>query len=258
MTDETRTYAGVHLTGKMFLYKQPEPLTPEEHGELGLTPPARPFDHVKSERAIPLTVAEFVNAQRHYPIVFLSMDDPVPLAIVGVNENENLFVDENGMWDPLSYVPAYLRCYPFTLALHGQDEKPVAVIVDRAAEAVSEDAEYPFFVDGEVSPQTKQMIDFCAAYQRERRRTADFCKRLIELDLLTLQKASYSNEGHAEPIPLPDHISIDLDKLNELPADTIVDLHRNGFLASIYVQHYSRENWRYLITRHELNERKSV
>ena len=47
------------------------------------------------------------------PIVFSQGDDAVPLALMGLNEGVNVFVDEEGqLRDPYIYVPAYVRRYP--------------------------------------------------------------------------------------------------------------------------------------------------
>ena len=48
----------------------------------------RPIDSAKfmeGQHAVPLTVEEFVMASRHFPIIFSSGDNPVPLALMGLN-----------------------------------------------------------------------------------------------------------------------------------------------------------------------------
>ena len=60
--------------------------------------------------AIPATVEEFALLQRHYPIVFSTGDNPVPLALMGLNEGINVYLDENGRNEDIHlYIPAYLR-----------------------------------------------------------------------------------------------------------------------------------------------------
>jgi len=77
VADEQQGNPLASMAGKKFLYKQPEILTYESHGKLGITPSEQPFDFVKNERAIPLTMVEISSAQRHYPIVFSNVDNPV-------------------------------------------------------------------------------------------------------------------------------------------------------------------------------------
>lgn len=256
---ETSIFAETNLThipktaltdstsGKMFLYEQPELLSPEEHGALGVTPPELPFEHAAGVRALPLTVPEFSSAQRHYPIVFSALENPIPLAVVGVFEDVNLFVTD-GQWDPTSYLPSYLRCHPFAFASAEQDK--VAVVIDRAAAAVTENPKFPFFEDGKPTQQTAQMMRFCLQFEAERQRTAAFCKKLTDLALLTTRQVTYKPDESSDEKTLGGFIGIDTDKLNELDAETVHELHRSGVLPAIYLQLHSLENWRSLITRH--------
>lgn len=247
MTEIKQNGASDTVGGSKFLYEQPELLSIEDHGALGFTPQDNPFEYVKTIRAVPLTMVEIGSAQRHYPVIFSRMEDPVPLAILGLSEDVNLFVDDNGEWESMCYLPSYLRCYPFTFT-KAQDGS-LAVVVDRAAASVTENPQYPFFVDGEISEHTKSLMEFCAQYERERKRTKDFCDKLLELELLAPQRTTYTPDGSTEPQTLADYVGIDIKKLNSLESDVIWDLHSNGHLAPSYLQLYSVENWRYLKTR---------
>ena len=248
MTEEAIQATG-KVTGKMFLYQEPELLTPETHGSMGLTPPDRPYDFVRDERVVPLTLTEFFTAQRHYPIIFSNMENPLPLAVLGVLEDKNLFVDENGQWDPMCWIPMYLRCYPFAFATEGQGR--VAVVVDRAAAAVSENPTYPFFDGDKASEHTEALMQLCAKYDVERQKTIAYCQKLKDLELLTPLGASYTPTQGSEPEPLAEYIGIDVQKLDGLPSEDVYELHKSGFLSAIYLQHYSLENWRHLMARRE-------
>lgn len=241
------------VSGNMFLYRDPELLTPETHGSMGFTPAARPFDFVKAERAIPLTMTEFNSAQRSYPIIFSNIENPLPLAVVGLLDDSNLYVDEQGNWDPMCYVPTYLRCYPFAFATEGGGR--IAVVVDRSADSVSENPQYPFFVGDKISEHADALMRLCAQYDMERRRTVDFCSKLRDLELLTPLRATYTPDGSTEPEPLAEYVGIDIERLNALDKDEVFELHRTGYLSAIYLQHYSLENWRHLMARRESQSR---
>ena len=248
MTDTNGPGASAPVGGKMYLYERPEVLTKEDHGILGFTKPEKPFEHFKSARAIPLTLTEFGSAQRHFPIIYSNLESPMPLAIVGLTEELNLFVDDTGEWDQMCYLPSYLRCYPFAFA--AEQEGRMAVVVDRAAPSVTDDPEFPFFVNDEISEHTEALMKFCAQYEAERKRTKEFCHKLLELDLLARQRATHKPEGSAESLPLADYVSVDIEKLNNLESNVIFDLHKAGQLSAIYLQLYSLENWRHLMARH--------
>src|SRR3546814_5217323 len=63
-----------------------------------------------------MTIDEFVQAQRFLPIVFSAGANPVPLGLMGLNEGINTFTDDEGKLRGPTYVPAYVRRYPFMLA----------------------------------------------------------------------------------------------------------------------------------------------
>ena len=75
-------------------YKDLMPLNSRDHGKFR----ARTVDRaawVGSQHAVPVTVDEFYQAQRHFPIVFSASEKPVPLALMGLNENVNVFFDDD-------------------------------------------------------------------------------------------------------------------------------------------------------------------
>src|SRR6476469_7585070 len=125
-------------TALPILYNQLEPLNSQAHGTLKVrgieTLPALSQIH-----AIPLTVDEFSSAQRHYPIIFSVGDEPVPLALMALNEGLNTFVDKDDKpLDSSVYMPAYLRRYPFLLARLSPDSDELSLCFDPTANAVGE------------------------------------------------------------------------------------------------------------------------
>jgi hypothetical protein len=243
MTDTNTT--NTSLAGKMFLYESPELLTTETHGSMGFTPSTRPFEFARGARVVPLTMIEFGSAIRSYPIIFSNLETPTPLAVVSLLDDDNMFVNEEGHWDPMSYVPTYLRCHPFTLAKEAGGQ--LAIVVDRDAASVTEEPVYPFFTNDEPSEQTRSLMRLCSEYEIERQRTAEFCKKLVDLELLAVMQATHKPEGTEET--LADYVAIDAAKLDGLPAETIYELHKAGFLSASYLHLYSLENWRHLMAR---------
>lgn len=235
------------VEGKLFLYEQPEMLAREDHFNLGISPVEAPFANTRKARAIPLTLTEFTTAQKNYPIVFTSMEQPFPLAIVGVVEDDNLFLDENDQWDPYAYLPAYLRAYPFAFAQHGEEQ--MAVVIDRRSSMISDKPEFPFFNGDELSEHTKTLTEFAASYTAERRRTEEFCKRLIELDVLVPQHVTHTPTGSDEPEVVANYVGINAEKLAQLDKNVVHELHSTGMLAAMYSQLHSTDNWTLLLKR---------
>jgi hypothetical protein len=57
-----------------------------------------------------------------------SATNPVPLALMGLNEGVNVFVDDEGKLLGETYVPAYIRRYPFMLAGCARCGRAVALL----------------------------------------------------------------------------------------------------------------------------------
>src|SRR5881394_2876072 len=108
------------------LYNDLTPLNSNEHGDWRMrsTDGLRQF---ADNHAIPLTVDEFVLAQRSVPIIFSAGPDPVPLALMGLNEGVNVFTDEEGKLTRPVYVPAYVRRYPWLLAKLRPDSEEMSL-----------------------------------------------------------------------------------------------------------------------------------
>src|SRR3546814_15854617 len=96
-------------------YQDLAPLSSVDHADFRV----RMMDNANflvGQHAVPLTTDEFTQACRFFPIVFSAGDNPVPLALMGLNEGINTFVDDEGKLVNPVYVPAYIRRYPFLLA----------------------------------------------------------------------------------------------------------------------------------------------
>ena len=102
-------------------YNKPQLLTAEAHGKLALNDKAN-FAFAAKAISIPINAVE-VPVARSYPIVFASVAPYIPLAVVGLRRDENLFVDAKGVWDPAAYIPAYVRRHPFALAESGAKDQ---------------------------------------------------------------------------------------------------------------------------------------
>ena len=245
--NQPRSTASENFEGRMFLYTQPQLLSVEEHGHLGLNTARQPWDFVRSIRVVPLAAAELSSAQKYYPVVFSDLKKPSLLAVVGVFEDRNLFVDDNGQWDSSAYVPAYLRCHPFALASRPNDQ--YAVVIDRAAPVISENPDQPFFVGRDLAPPIQARVDFCAQFSAHRPATQALCDRLVELDLLSGQQATFTPEGQEKEQTIASYVAVDFDKLQKLDATTLEKLFRDGTLSAIHAHRFSLENWFRLLER---------
>lgn len=241
MTTNTSAPSGLPL-----FYESVVPLSPSQHSKLVLGE-RKDFGFSAKAHAIPLTVDEFVVAQRHFPIIFGPGDISVPLALVGLRDGENLFVNEEGQWQQGVYVPGYVRRYPFILARLSPESKDLSLCFDEKCDLFSE-GETNLFAGSEPSETTKGVLQFCEQFEMAVQRTRAFSEELKELDLLM--------EGEAQIKPQDGPASqfrgfrmINEQKLQELRGDQHRKLVKSGALGLIYAHLFSLNHMQDLFCR---------
>jgi len=247
MTDTT-TQASGPLSGNVLFYTQPEPISFEAHGKLGVTPADKPYAFVAQTNIVPLTVTEFAAAALSYPIIFIG-DNKQPVVAMGLRPNDNLFID-NGDFRSDSYIPAYVRRYPFVFA-NDDTQNRMILCIDRAASFVGENAEIPLFDSDQPSAYVQNAMAFCTNFEEERLRTESFVKLLTDLDMFETREANFTPrnaDGSAGPVQkLAEYYAVSEDKLKALPAEKLAELRDNGALGQIYAHLVSLLGWDRLI-----------
>ncbi|MGV3578915.1 SapC family protein [Brevundimonas sp.] len=248
MTDTTVSQNAA-LDGNVLFYSQPEPLSLETHGKLGVNPVDKPYAFVAASHVVPLTVTEFAPAALSYPVIFLG-DSKQPVAVMGLRQSENLYVSASGDFRPEAYIPAYVRRYPFVFANDEQGQRMI-LCIDRAAPFLSEDGQSPLFRDGKPSEYVNQAMEFCNNFEQERQRTDSFVQLLKDLDLFDVREAVFTPRNEkgepGAPQKLADYFAVSEDKLKALPAEKLAELRDNGALGQIYAHLVSLLGWDRLI-----------
>ena len=220
-------------------YKDLVPLSSVDHADFR----ARPLDSAEflvGQHAIPLTSDEFVSACRFFPIVFSAGDNPVPLALMGLNEGINTFVDDEGKLVNPVYVPAYIRRYPFLLAKLQPNTDELSLCFDPTSGALGKfDEGDVLFVDGQPSDQVKAVLEFCKNFEEAGQRTGMFMDELKKADLRLDGEVSIQQEGHDKPYVYRGFQMVDENKLRELRGDVLRKLMQNGILGLIFAHLFS-------------------
>lgn len=245
----TQTGSG-QISGNVLFYNKPEPLSVDLHKGLGVKRMDGPFNFAREGHAIPVTVTEFSLACVTGPIIFVG-DEKIPLQVMGLNPGNNMFLQENGLFEPGVYVPAYIRRYPFVFA---NDAKAGQMIlcIDRSAEFIVEGGDMAFFDDKDQPTEyTQGCIQFCNDYEVERQRTQSFVQILKDLDLFELKTSNFiptNPDGTAgEPQKIAEYFGVSETKLGALPVEKFIELRDNGALAQIYCHLSSLVGWDRLI-----------
>jgi len=216
----------------LLFYEKPVPLNKVSHKNMKIKPQHDNFGFARNTNSVILAGVEFTEAAKEYPIVFAKAGERiVPVALLGLRNEENLFVDESGKWDA-RYIPAFVRRYPFVLAETG-DQGQRMVCIDEGFAGFNEQEGDSLFENGEPTALLKQAIEFLEEYQRQYVRTERFMQRLRDNDLLMSLNARVDMVD-GKQFSLGGLMAVDEKKLLQLPDDKALELFRSGELAWLY------------------------
>jgi hypothetical protein len=190
--------------------------------------------------AVPLTVEEFPQAARHFPIIFSTGDSPVPLALLGLNEGVNVFVDADGKLTENIYIPAYVRRYPFLLAKLTPDSGELSLCFDPTTDLVGAFDEGNALFDGDQpSESTKAVLGFCEQFEQAGLKTQAFIDELAKHKLLMDGEVAIQQEGAAQPFIYRGFQMINQEVLREVRGDVLRGWNQSGLLPLIYAHLFS-------------------
>lgn len=235
------------------MYSKPVALNRDLHSALTVSPSPTGYRFASDVLTVMLAASEFFDAGRIYPIIFsVNRDtDVVPLALMGLEERENLFVSDDGAWDA-TYIPAYFRRYPFVTM--EDNEGKMLVCFDEAYDGLNLEGGSPLFRDGEVTEKTKEIQAFLQDFFQQMKQTGAFCRILQEKGLLR-QISAQASLVDGRRYALNDMFVVDEQKLAGLPDDEVVSMFRSGMLALIHAHLLSLRNLGILVERKNKREK---
>lgn len=178
---------------------------------------------------------ELAPASSALPLAFIMHEgQPALVAVLGLREGENNFVDASGRW-LAPYVPATFRGYPFRLTRAGDGSIALCVHETSARVVTRGHKAIPFFdEEGGAHPETSRMLQFLLAAEKGIKRL----QRPVE---------ALQAEGILEPWPITlrdgagerciaGMLRVNETALNTLAADRFIALRDVGALPVAYAQ----------------------
>ena len=224
------------------LFKRLEPLNPTRHQGLRLDRTGRNYRFAGAVSAVPLALSEFAACGVAYPIVFSAGPEPMPLAVLGYQPDENLFVEPDGSWAAGRYVPWYVRCYPFAVLDGNEPGSPVACL-DAEGAGIGPLTGDLLLEAGELSPMLQEILRFCMGYHRALAETRELGKALEGAGLLTRHAATIALGAERKPVQLSGFWAVDAEKFQALPDKTFLAWRRKGLLGAVYQHLHSLHCW---------------
>jgi hypothetical protein len=228
------------------LFQRAAPLSKEQHRDAFLET-GTGYDFARSISFVPALLSEFPDLVSNYTLAFLQKGEKVGVvALLGLKENENLFVEADGSW-AVDYVPAMLRQYPFA-AMVGEERQMLGIAEDCPGLNTSGKGKALFGADGEISEFVVRVQKLVSGLASAGVQSEAFCARMKELELLSPIKAVLKNDIGEERRISGIHV-VNREALNNLPAETLKDLQLHGMLEGIYLHLLSLRNLRNLSAR---------
>jgi hypothetical protein len=222
----------------------------EAHAGLRLDP-AGGYNFAYGTNAVPLSLSEIVVAAAHHPVVFAGAEGlPMPAAMVGYRYAENLLVEADGNWAAGSYIPCYLRSYPFIFIEPEPGSDTLFLGIETKSPLLSETKGEPLFENGQPSALLQQRMALADTYRRDVLATRAFAEALLAADILMPQQAQIDFAG-GESHRVEGFRSIDPAKFAALPEETVLAWWRNGYLATAQAILFSQQRWADLLRRAE-------
>ena len=233
---------------QLMFYESAVPVSSKHHVGLSVKV-GGDYGFARRANSVPLTAIEMASAAPEYVAVFAGQGDTVqPVVILGLEQEHNLYVDDNGTWDAV-YVPAFVRRYPFVFA-GSEDGKGWTLCLDESFAGCNREGrgEQLFDADGERTRYLETVLAFLRDYQIQHERTRAFCKRLAELGLLEPMHAQFTLEDGARRT-LTGFMAVNRSKLKALRRETLADLAMSDELELIYLHLHSLQNFNRVLQR---------
>lgn len=232
---------------ELLFYKNIVNLNKEQHQNLKVVP-AKNYGFAAHTNSVPLTAVEFAEASKEYPITFAKSDGDqyTAVAILGFENEENLFIGHQGEWLG-HYIPAFVRRYPFVLAANAATD-PLLVCLDMDSPSVNEEEGEPLFVQGDSSAYLRQTLGFLQEFHQQSLLTEAFTKKLADWGLLTERQADAATPDGMH-FTLSGLWVVDEAALRALAQEKVLEIFASGELGLIYLHMASLGNFSRLLGR---------
>lgn len=236
------------MTAQLLIYERAVPISKQKHHSLSVKTGGN-YDFTKNVNSVPLTAVEFPSAAADYCIIFAGTEESVmPAIILGVKDNNNLYISESGQWDA-TYIPAFVRRYPFVFS-SSDSGSTFTLCIDEEFSGCNEEGvgERLFDSEQEMTQYLQGVLNFSKEYQGQFQRTQLFCKKLIDWDLLEPMKAQITLKD-GEQVNLGGFQVVNRAKLKKLSDEQLLELAKTDELELIHLHLHSMKNFASMVER---------
>lgn len=210
------------------MYKNVEVLDNNQHRDIKINE-IKDFHYAAQQRECVITHLEFFECAKSLPIVFTKNSDDkfVAVAVMGIHNQSNQFIDKQGNWRLGVYIPAYIKRYPF-IFISAQNGS-LALGLDMNSSCISKgNSGQPLFEqEGKISEFSQNVLNYMSEFQLANTNTQDFILKLDSLGLLEPAQANYTLES--QNITFAGFYRINEKKLSQLDDTNTLALVKSGY-----------------------------
>lgn len=205
---------------------------------------AADFRHSQTTQMVELSLDEVAAAAAALPIAVVkdTAETLRVMAVLGLEKNDNLLVDEKGHWHA-NFVPAAVRLYPF--ALVPTEPSGEAVLgYDVGSQLIGPGGEHTLAEAGQPTPLARDIEATLRTLEKGRQAAQSAAQALQIAGLLESWKPELEQNGQCYA---PENLlGINLPALSQQPGAMLEALNQVGALALAYAQDVSKNNFQTL------------
>ncbi|MGM0540730.1 MAG: SapC family protein [Thermodesulfobacteriota bacterium] len=218
--------------------------------------PRQGYSFAADQQAVPILLAELPKLLPHYPLAFIQQESTYqPVVLTGLGGGQNLYVNHDGKW-LATYVPAFLRSYPFRLLTAENKQQVLCIQEDHLVD--DSQGEPLFDSEGNLTKPVQDTLNFLNECEKNRRVTQAACAALDKSAVIERWPLQIKQQEGQEPVQVDGLFRISEKALNELDAETFSGLRSHGALALAYAQLFSMNQINQLVERAKYHARQQA
>jgi len=227
---------------KFGIYNKVEALDKKKDQSLRVNP-LEDFGYAEDLANCGITLNEFMEAKKSFPIVFVKNEAGYSaIGMLGL-DGKNVFISEKDKtWKQDSYIPAFVRRYPFIFISQGDK---LTLALDKDCKAINKKSgKLIFDKDGEATESTKGVMNFMEAYQKDANITSQI---IAEFDKIGILEEVQLNMGEGEDSKIfKGFMRVNEEKLNALDDKMLLGMVKNGIYKLILAHLESLDNFKFI------------
>jgi hypothetical protein len=199
------------------------------------------FGFAATAQFVPIGLQEFAAAAQDFPILFTADAPAIPIALLGLQARSNLFIQPDGSWRPETYVPAYVRAFPFVFVPDAKSRE-LFLGMEPDADCLRVDRGEPLFEGEKPSKALNEAIALTAALRENLVAAEELARTLDQAGLLEVEEAKIDFVAGGSTVVRGFKV-LKRERLDQVDDQTFLEWRHRNWLPAIYAHIASTGRW---------------